>query len=261
MTVSVLVCGATGFVGRHLVQRLRESGHAVTGATRRPDAARQATPNIDWVFADVENEASLRQAMQGFDAVVYLVHQMRQTSDDLVELEKASARRVLTAAESAGVKRLVYLGGPEPSGAGSVHLEARLETGRILRSGSISTLELRAGMVIGAESESWLMVRLTRGSNDDGACACSEDDAATDGASREVRTMDATARLPRGAVALSASVSRSDGGSPGVGSADAGSFRSARRGNCRLWISGRRSSARPTRKRPRRPRNPSRIAS
>ena len=65
------------------------------------------------------------------------------------------------------------------------------------------------------------MVRLTRGSNDDGACACSEDDAVADGASREVRTMDATARLPRGAVALSAPVSRSDGGSPGVGSADA----------------------------------------
>mmetsp|Transcript_11477 Transcript_11477/g.49453 ORF Transcript_11477/g.49453 Transcript_11477/m.49453 type:complete len:108 (+) Transcript_11477:2384-2707(+) len=50
------------------------------------------------------------------------------------------------------------------------------------------------------------MVRLTRGSNDDGACACSEDDAVADGASREVRTMDATARLPRGAVALSAPV-------------------------------------------------------
>ena len=65
------------------------------------------------------------------------------------------------------------------------------------------------------------MVRLTRGSMDDGACACSEDDAVADGASREVRTMDATARLPRGAVALSAPVSRSDGGSPGVGSADA----------------------------------------
>ena len=159
MTLSVLVCGATGFVGRHLVHRLRESGHAVTGATRRPEQARQNEPNIPWVFADVEDGASLRQAMTGMDAVVYLVHQMRQVSPDLVELERASAQRVLDAAEFAGVKRLVYLGGPEPAGTVSRHLEARLETGRVLRSGGVSTVELRAGMVIGAESESWLMVR------------------------------------------------------------------------------------------------------
>mmetsp|Transcript_4152 Transcript_4152/g.17079 ORF Transcript_4152/g.17079 Transcript_4152/m.17079 type:complete len:103 (-) Transcript_4152:119-427(-) len=77
------------------------------------------------------------------------------------------------------------------------------------------------------------MVRLTRGSIDDGAC--SEDDAAADGASREVRTMDATARLPRGAVALSAPVGaatlalvaangwpRPGGGAPGEAPVDGG---------------------------------------
>jgi len=159
MTESVLVVGATGFVGRHLVQRLRESGLRVTGTSRKPNEARKRVSNIDWVFADVEIEQSLHDAMEGFDSVVYLVHQMRQVSDDLVALEKASAGRVLAAAEANGIRRLVYLGGPEPAGESSVHLTARLETGRVLRSGSVSTLELRAGMVIGAGSESWLMVR------------------------------------------------------------------------------------------------------
>ena len=85
------------------------------------------------------------------------------------------------------------------------------------------------------------MVRLTRGSMDDGACACSEDDAVAEGASREVRTMDATARLPRGAVALSAPVSKSRW--RGFDQRTIRSFGSVRATSdeCRIRISGRRT--------------------
>ncbi|MGV3722564.1 MAG: NAD-dependent epimerase, partial [Actinomycetota bacterium] len=59
----------------------------------------------------------------------------------------------------AGVQRLVYLGGIRPQGPLSEHLLSRLEVGEMLRSGSVSTVELRASMIIGHGSLSWLIVR------------------------------------------------------------------------------------------------------
>jgi uncharacterized protein YbjT (DUF2867 family) len=57
------------------------------------------------------------------------------------------------------VRRIVYLGGIRPTGRLSKHLRSRLATGEILRSGSISTIELQASMIIGPGSESWRIVR------------------------------------------------------------------------------------------------------
>lgn len=159
MSGPVVVLGARGFVGRHLVERLHAHGVAVRAASRSPDRARAQQPELDWVAANVDDPASLDAAFEGADAVVYLVHQMRADVDDLEAAEAHSAQNVVEAADRAGVRRLVYLGGPAPTGEGSHHLAARLRTGEILRSGATSCIELRAGMVIGAGSESWLIVR------------------------------------------------------------------------------------------------------
>jgi uncharacterized protein YbjT (DUF2867 family) len=159
MASSILVCGATGFVGTHLMTNLAKKGLQVVGLTRRIEVAKAKYPQWSWTYGDVEEFDSLKAAMNGKETVVFLVHQMRAMGGELLKRERESAERVLAAAEAVGVRRLVYLGGPEPQAEASAHLKARLETGRVLRSGSISTIELRAGMIIGAESESWLMVR------------------------------------------------------------------------------------------------------
>ena len=159
MSGVVVVAGATGFVGSHAVRALREAGYTVRGGTRSPERARAAEPEIDWVHLDVADEASMAAALAGADALVYLVHQMREHADNLLQSERDSALRVRTAAEVAGVRRVVYLGGPDPGRDASEHLAARLETGRVLRAGKVSTIELQASMIIGAGSESWLIVR------------------------------------------------------------------------------------------------------
>ena len=159
MTRRTVVAGASGFVGRHLVPVLMDSGREVWCGTRNPQLARECEPDKTWVHLDVEDETSLSTALEGADSLVYLVHQMRRDGGDLLESERQSALRVRLAAERAGVRRVVYLGGPTPDGHVSHHLEARLETGRVLRSGDVSTIELQAGMIIGVGSESWLIVR------------------------------------------------------------------------------------------------------
>ena len=159
MSGVVVVAGATGFVGSHAVRALRQAGYTVRGGTRSPERARASEPDVEWVHLDVADEASLASALKGADALVYLVHQMREHPDNLLQSERDSALRVRAAAEAAGIRRLVYLGGPDPGEDASEHLAARLETGRVLRAGSVSTVELQASMIIGAGSESWLIVR------------------------------------------------------------------------------------------------------
>lgn len=154
-----VICGARGFVGSHLTQALVERGHTVRAGSRHPERVDDTRPEVTWVELDVERPETLGPAFEGADAVVYLVHQMSDGGAGLEAREAASALAVREAAEAAGVRRLVYLGGPAPTGPISKHLAARLRTGQILRGGSLSAIELRAGMIIGAGSESWWIVR------------------------------------------------------------------------------------------------------
>jgi len=159
MSGPVVIVGARGFVGHHLCARLAEAGVSVRGTSRHPQAAREQFPDVEWVQAEVDDPASLDAAFAGAERAVYLVHRMRAEVDDLEGTEARSARHVIDAADRAGLQRLVYLGGPQPSGEASHHLRARLRTGEVLRAGATSCVELRAGMVVGAGSESWLIVR------------------------------------------------------------------------------------------------------
>ncbi len=157
----VLLTGATGFVGRALFPELVAQGCEVRCASRLPEAALARFPTRQWVALDVENPATLAPALQGIETAYYLVHAMGAGGGggDWEARESASAARFARAAAEAGVKRLVYLGGVAPSGPASKHLRSRLKTGAVLREGSVPVVELRAGMIVGAGSESWQIVR------------------------------------------------------------------------------------------------------
>ncbi len=154
----VLLTGATGFVGRYLHPALVRAGFDVVCASRRAAEMAVREPSRKWVRFDVESAETLAPALEGVDAVVYLIHSMGEAGD-FEARERTSATSFLRAAERAGVGRIVYLGGVAPAGRPSRHLQSRLGTGELLRGGSVPTLELRAGMIIGAESESWRIVR------------------------------------------------------------------------------------------------------
>ena len=157
---TVLLTGATGFVGSHLVVALRAAGYTVRCATRSPDGARAKAPELEWVALDLLQPATLAPALAACDAAVFLVHAMGGGhDDDYPQRERDGAQAFAAAAERAGLRRIVYLGGVIPATAASRHLRSRQRTGEILRAGSVETIELRAAMVIGAGSTSWIMVR------------------------------------------------------------------------------------------------------
>ncbi len=154
----MLLTGATGFIGGHVLPRLVAAGFEVRAASRDPVRAARESPQFNWVRFDVSDRDSLAPALAGVRAVVYLVHGMGGDSGyEHRELEGAAA--LAQAAAAAGAQRIVYLGGVAPRGRPSRHLRSRLATGELLRSGSVPTFELRAAMVIGHGSVSWQIVR------------------------------------------------------------------------------------------------------
>ena len=138
---------------------LEEQGYEVRCLTRRPAEAQLRWPDRQWIAGDLGDAGSLPKALEGCEAAYYLVHGMGSAHPGWAEEELRWAQTFAQAAQAAGVKRIIYLGGVAPQGPPSEHLHARLATGQALRAGAVPCLELRAGMIIGAGSTSWTIVR------------------------------------------------------------------------------------------------------
>ncbi len=154
----VLLTGATGFVGSHIYPTLIARGFRVLCATRKPEEAAARDPKRDYVRFDLDDRSSVEQALAQVDSAVYLVHSMSE-GHAYAKREHANAETFRRAAQSRGLERIVYLGGPRPRGRVSRHLESRLRTGETLREGSVPVVELQATMIIGGGSESFRIVR------------------------------------------------------------------------------------------------------
>ncbi len=153
--MKVAVVGATGFVGRRLVPLLAERGHDVMALTRRPE---QYDGGGTAVQADLDDAASLLTALHGCAAAYLLAHSLGTAGFE--EREAAQAETLAAAAEQAGLRQLVFLGGlGRDDDALSPHLRSRREVERVLRQGSTPVTVLRAGILVGAGSTGWEMLR------------------------------------------------------------------------------------------------------
>ncbi len=155
MASTVLVTGASGFVGSHLAQSLVDAGHHVKAMTRHPE---RYTGAGEPVVGDVADRASLDEALAGVDVAYYLVHSLQ--SDDFVELDAQAARNFSAAASQAGVERIIYLGGLGEEGQDlSDHLRSRRQVESLLGEDGVPVTVLRAAIVIGHGGISWEITR------------------------------------------------------------------------------------------------------
>ena len=156
----VLVTGATGYVGGRLWRKLEEGGVHVRCMARDPlSLADKVGETTEVVRADIFSVSSLEAAVEGIETAYYLIHSMG-SAGNFEEADREGARNFAQAAERAGVKRVIYLGGlGDASEELSPHLRSRHEVGEILRSTKVAVLELRASIVLGAGSLSFEMIR------------------------------------------------------------------------------------------------------
>ncbi|MBI4498572.1 MAG: NAD(P)H-binding protein [Chloroflexi bacterium] len=109
-TPLVLVTGGSGMVGRNIVRRLRDEGYRVRVFARRPD--RLDLPEVERVPGDVQDPERLRPAMAGATAVVHTVAVIREgPGATYTGVNVLGTRNVLRAAQEAGIRRFVHIGG------------------------------------------------------------------------------------------------------------------------------------------------------
>jgi uncharacterized protein YbjT (DUF2867 family) len=156
---TILLTGATGYVGAVLLRRLEREGRRVRCLTRRPDALKGRTAaGTEVVLGDLLEPDTLTTALDGIDTAYYLVHSM-DAAGSFEELDRRAAANFANAARAAGVGHIVYLSGLGSGQDLSPHLASRHEVGDILRASGVVTTELRASIVIGVGSASFDTVR------------------------------------------------------------------------------------------------------
>jgi uncharacterized protein YbjT (DUF2867 family) len=153
-TFRTLVTGITGYVGSGLAPRLLEAGHDVVGFARDPS---RVTLDVPVVRGDAVTGAGLAEALAGAEVAYYLIHSMEAAgTGDFASRDRRAAENFAEAARAAGVRRVVYLGGPVPADRPPrAHLRSRLEVERTLLEATPASVALRASIVIGAHSRSF----------------------------------------------------------------------------------------------------------
>lgn len=163
----VVIAGASGFVGRALIPRLAERFDVVALSRATTSDSANAT-GVRWQRCDLFSLRETSEALAGADYAVYLVHSMmpsaRLTQGSFADIDLVIADNFARAAEQAGIRQIVYLGGLAAADRSlSQHLESRLEVERTLGSRGVPVTAVRAGLVVGAGGSSFqILVRLVR---------------------------------------------------------------------------------------------------
>lgn len=156
----VLLTGATGYVGGRLVKRLESLDIATRCLARRPENLRDKVgPGVEVVAGDVMDGDSLLASFTGVHTAYYLIHSMG-SAGCFEDQDRLGAQNFAQAASTAGVQRIVYLGGlGDEHESLSQHLRSRHEVGDILRASGVSVIEFRASIILGSGSLSFELIR------------------------------------------------------------------------------------------------------
>lgn len=149
----VLVLGGTGFVGRHVCEKLQRAGWQMTVPTRRAvnATAVQHLPRLTVIEADVHDPQQLARLLPGHDAVVNLVAILHGSEAAFERTHVELPRKIAAACRDSGVRRLVHvsaLGVSEDGPAMYQRSKARGEA--LLRSAGLELTVLRPSVIFGA---------------------------------------------------------------------------------------------------------------
>jgi uncharacterized protein YbjT (DUF2867 family) len=159
----ILIAGASGFIGRALIERLlkQQDIHIVALSRSHRDSS---DPRLEWKKCDLFSLKDISLAMGGCDEAYYLVHSMLPSASlsqgTFYDFDLIMADNFIRASLRFKLKHIIYLGGMIPAGEElSWHLKSRLEVEKTFRSSSVRTTVLRAGLIIGPQGSSFTILQ------------------------------------------------------------------------------------------------------
>ena len=157
----ILVTGATGYVGGHLVKELLARGYHVRVATRSSvDKCIERWQDVETVVADALDLNQLLEALKGIHTAYYLIHSLLLGPREFEKADIQAAINFRKAAEINNVKRIIYLGAlGDTQSSLSPHLRTRLQVAKELQIGKVQTTILRAAIIIGSGSASYEILK------------------------------------------------------------------------------------------------------
>jgi len=155
----ILVLGASGYIGQHLLPRLSAEGHQILAAARNVERLeKRHLPGVTCHTLDLLWPENLAELLVDVDTLYYLVHSMGE-GRDFVEKERQAALNLRDALRQAPVRQVIFLSTLQSSDAPSDHLRARQLTADTLRESGVPVTELRAGIIIGSGSAAFEVMR------------------------------------------------------------------------------------------------------
>ena len=158
MSKLVTIYGGSGFVGRYIARRLAKAGWRVRVAVRRPNEAMHVKPygvvgQVEPVFCNIRDDASVRAVMHGADAVVNCVGTFdRKGRNNFDAVQNQGAARIARIAAEEGVQRMVHISaiGADPESA-SVYAQTKAKGERAILQAMPDAVILRPSVIFGPE--------------------------------------------------------------------------------------------------------------
>ncbi len=109
--MKIIILGGTGFIGRHICEKLIRAGHQVTVPTRKIVNAReiQTLPGLQPVRCNVHDAAQLAQAVAGHEVLINLVAILHGSEEEFERVHVALPQSIVGACKASGVKRIVHI--------------------------------------------------------------------------------------------------------------------------------------------------------
>ena len=150
----IAIAGATGFVGRHLVRRLRGAGVPVRAVVRDSARAVGLPPGVDLAQADLDDRPALERALMGTSVVV---HAAAITADrkqaypgQYRRVHAEGTRNLVEAARAGGVQRIVLLNGlGTRKGREGSYMRTRWEMGEAVKGSGLAWVALQPSILFG----------------------------------------------------------------------------------------------------------------
>jgi len=160
--MTILLTGATGYIGNRLLPVLLADGHRVVCAVRnssRFDTSDYSADLVEVIEVNFLEKESLANIPAEIDAAYYLIHSMSAVSGNFEELERISAQNFKERIEETLAKQVIYLSGIVNEETLSKHLSSRKAVEILLSEGSFHLTTLRAGIILGSGSASFEIIR------------------------------------------------------------------------------------------------------